>query len=214
MEPSSLVKRLKGDLDWITVRAMEKDRARRYNSPSDLAADIERHLRDLPVLASSPGRIYRLGKFVRRHRLGVAASTIFVSLLVAYSATVTMQARRISRERDRAEKVLEDESTSDENRVRDLREKLALPVSVLDPSVRAENCLVSSEVQTIGDLVTRAEGEMLKIKNFGKTSLREIKKKLADMGLGFNMELPEGVLPPKAEPEDGAAPAQREESSW
>lgn len=81
--------------------------------------------------------------------------------------------------------------TEEDTKARELREKLALPVSVLDPSVRAENCLAAENVQTIGDLVRRSEPEMLKVRNFGKTSLKEIKKKLGDMELTFGMGLPE-----------------------
>lgn len=79
-------------------------------------------------------------------------------------------------------------------RVRELKEKLSLPVSVLDPSVRAENCLVAEGIKTIGQLVRRTEQDMLSVRNFGKTSLNEIKRKLADMGLSLGMELPEEVL--------------------
>jgi DNA-directed RNA polymerase subunit alpha len=78
-------------------------------------------------------------------------------------------------------------------KARELRDKLSLPVQVLDPSVRAENCLSSENIKTIGDLVRRTEQDMLSIRNFGKTSLTELKRKLADMGLSFGMELPEEV---------------------
>ena len=74
---------------------------------------------------------------------------------------------------------------------RELREKLKLPVSVLEPSVRAENCLAAANIQVLGDLVKLTESDVLKIKNFGKTSLKEIKKKLGDMGLSFGMVVPE-----------------------
>ena len=70
---------------------------------------------------------------------------------------------------------------------RDLAEKLAQPVSVLDPSVRAANCLAAEGIKAIGDLVVRDEAEMLQVRNFGKTSLKEIKMKLAEMGLSFGM---------------------------
>ncbi|HEY3319956.1 MAG TPA: DNA-directed RNA polymerase subunit alpha [Planctomycetota bacterium] len=79
----------------------------------------------------------------------------------------------------------------EESAGKELREKLRMPVSVLEPSVRAENCLAAANIQTLGDLVKMNEGDVLKIKNFGKTSLKEIKKKLADMGLTFGMEVPE-----------------------
>lgn len=81
--------------------------------------------------------------------------------------------------------------TGEDAQVRELREKLKLPVSVLDPSARAENCLAAANIQTLGDLVRLNENDILKIKNFGKTSLKEIKKKLGDMGLGLGMEVPE-----------------------
>ena len=74
---------------------------------------------------------------------------------------------------------------------KELRDKLKLPVSVLEPSVRAENCLAAANIQVLGDLVKMSEGDVLKIKNFGKTSLKEIKKKLGDMGLSFGMEVPQ-----------------------
>ncbi|HEY3176916.1 MAG TPA: serine/threonine-protein kinase [Candidatus Polarisedimenticolia bacterium] len=61
----ALVRQLRGDLDWITMKALEKDRARRYAFPSELAADIRLHLNDQPVLAGPPGLLYRSGKFVR-----------------------------------------------------------------------------------------------------------------------------------------------------
>jgi len=79
--------------------------------------------------------------------------------------------------------------TGEETEGKELRDKLKLPVSVLEPSVRAENCLAAANIQTLGDLVRMSEGDVLKIKNFGKTSLKEIKKKLGDMGLTFGMEV-------------------------
>ena len=81
-EPSTLIRQLRGDLDWIVMRALDKDRARRYGSPAELAADIQRHLHDEPVLASPPRTLYRLGKFVRRHRLGVSAAVVVALALV------------------------------------------------------------------------------------------------------------------------------------
>ena len=99
---ADLSRQLRGDLDWITLRALERDRARRYGSVSDLAADLQRHLQNVPVLASPPGTMYRTGKFVRRHRVGVALAGVFVALLVAFATSTAIQAGRIARERDRA----------------------------------------------------------------------------------------------------------------
>jgi non-specific serine/threonine protein kinase/serine/threonine-protein kinase len=98
----SLARRVRGELEWITLRAMEKDPARRYAAISELAADIERHLSDLPVLAGPPSVAYRTGKFVRRHRWAVAALSVAAVGLAAFAATMAWQSARTARERDRA----------------------------------------------------------------------------------------------------------------
>jgi non-specific serine/threonine protein kinase/serine/threonine-protein kinase len=107
VELSILEKTLRGDLDWITMKALEKDRTRRYGSPSELAADIRRHLHHEPVVASPPSVAYRVRKFVRRHRVGVAVSTLALALLVAFAAAMTVQTVRIARGRDRADREAE-----------------------------------------------------------------------------------------------------------
>ena len=100
--PAQLPRLIRGDLDWIVMKALEKDRCRRYETVNALAQDIEHHLHHEPVLARPPGRLYRAGKFVRRHRTGVAAAgIILVALLTGLSAALfgLGQARR---ERNRA----------------------------------------------------------------------------------------------------------------
>src|ERR1019366_790079 len=72
-EPPLLTRLVRGDLDWIVMRALDKERARRYENANELAQDLERHLRGEPVVAGPPSKIYRAGKFIRRHRLAVAA---------------------------------------------------------------------------------------------------------------------------------------------
>jgi serine/threonine protein kinase/tetratricopeptide (TPR) repeat protein len=89
-EPSTLARQLHGDLDWITMKALEKDRTRRYDSPGELAADISRHLRDEPVLAGPPSATYRVKKFVRRHTLGVAAGAFMVLALIVGVAGIAL----------------------------------------------------------------------------------------------------------------------------
>lgn len=75
----------------------------------------------------------------------------------------------------------------------ELIRKLQMPLSELDLSVRASNCLESSKINTVGDLVSMSENELLKVRSFGKTSLREVKRKLVDMNLELDMDLPEEV---------------------
>jgi len=87
-DPRTLRKELKGDLDWIILKAMEKDRTRRYDTANGLAMDLRRHLDDEPVSACPPSTGYRLGKFVCRHRTDVVAATaILLTLLVGISAS-------------------------------------------------------------------------------------------------------------------------------
>jgi serine/threonine protein kinase/tetratricopeptide (TPR) repeat protein len=82
-EPRKLTKVLAGDLDWIVMKALAKERERRYESANALALDIKRYLADEPVLAGPPSVGYRLRKFARRHRGQVAAATLVVAALVA-----------------------------------------------------------------------------------------------------------------------------------
>jgi Tol biopolymer transport system component len=84
-EARALARQLSGDLEWITLKALEKDRARRYSSATALADDIAPYVKDEPVLAGRPGAVYRLRKYLRRHR---AAATIAVSIAAAALATV------------------------------------------------------------------------------------------------------------------------------
>ncbi len=96
---------LRGDLDWITMRALDKDRTRRYQTANVLAMDVRRHLANEPVMAGPPSAAYRAAKFVRRHRVGVAAAVLLVVLLGGFAAAMAMQARRIARERDTAQRL-------------------------------------------------------------------------------------------------------------
>ena len=77
-----------------------------------------------------------------------------------------------------------------------LAELLDKPLEALDLSVRARNCLDTENIRTVRDLVTKSEAEILKVKNFGKTSLREVKQKLAVWNLSLGMELPEALKKP------------------
>jgi hypothetical protein len=82
-EPLKLVSMLRGDLDWIVMKALEKDRTRRYQTANDLALDIERHLLNEPVLARPPSRLYLFLKLVRRNRVLFTAGAAVAAALVA-----------------------------------------------------------------------------------------------------------------------------------
>jgi eukaryotic-like serine/threonine-protein kinase len=81
-EPAKLGTLLRGDLDWIVMKALEKDRTRRYETASALAMDLQRHLNSEPVLACPPSQSYRFQKMVRRNKLAFAASSAVVAALV------------------------------------------------------------------------------------------------------------------------------------
>jgi WD40 repeat protein/serine/threonine protein kinase len=87
---------LRGDLDWIVMKCLEKDRARRYETANGLARDIERHLNNEPVIASPPSKLYEFQKTVRRHKFGFGATAV-IMLVLAVGATIsTWQAVRIA----------------------------------------------------------------------------------------------------------------------
>jgi serine/threonine protein kinase/tetratricopeptide (TPR) repeat protein len=99
-EPGLMVRSLRGDLDWITMMALEKDRERRYASASALADDVRRHLEDQPVNAGPPSTRYRVRKFVRRHRTGVAAGAVaLAAILLGIAGTTTGMIRAVNAER-------------------------------------------------------------------------------------------------------------------
>jgi non-specific serine/threonine protein kinase/serine/threonine-protein kinase len=100
--PSTLAAALRGDLDWIVLKALEKDRQRRYLSAAEMAADLKRHSLHEAVSARPPSMAYRLSRFALRHRLAVAAaSTLFVAAIV-FGSGMAMLARQAALERDRA----------------------------------------------------------------------------------------------------------------
>src|SRR5262249_54150513 len=83
LEPKKLATLVAGDLDWIVMKSLEKDRARRYQTATGLAEDLQRYLTDQPVEARRPTRAYRLNKFIRRNKFGVLAGTAVVAALAA-----------------------------------------------------------------------------------------------------------------------------------
>ena len=100
-EPPKLVHLVRGDLDWIVMKALEKDRTRRYETANGLAADIQRHLNDEPVVARPPSRLYEFQKTVRRHKFGFAAAAAVILVLAAgvfVSTSEAIRARRAEHE--------------------------------------------------------------------------------------------------------------------
>ncbi len=96
-EPTKLNRLVRGDLDWIVMKCLEKDRARRYETANNVALDIEHHLRHEPVSAAAPSPVYVAQKFIRRHRAGLAVAGALVLLLAAGVVVSTWQAVRATR---------------------------------------------------------------------------------------------------------------------
>jgi serine/threonine protein kinase/TolB-like protein/Tfp pilus assembly protein PilF len=101
-EPAALRRSIRGDLDWIVMKALEKDRTRRYETANGLALDVKRYLENEPVRASPPTTSYRMRKFVRRNRVAVLSGAIVTLALIAGTALASVGLIRAKREGDQA----------------------------------------------------------------------------------------------------------------
>ncbi len=137
-DPAALSKRLRGDLDWIVMKALEKDRTRRYASASDFAADIERHLVHQPVQASPPSTVYRFRKFVARHKTGVAAGALVLAALILGITGTTIGLFRAVR----AQRVAHEEAEAS----RQVSEFLEGLFAVSDPGEARGNSITAREI--------------------------------------------------------------------
>ena len=124
MDPARLMKLVRGDLDWIVMKALEKDRTRRYETANGFARDIKRYLDGDPVEACPPSASYKFKKFARKHRAALATVGAFALLLVAATAISAGLAILANHERVRAIKA-EDRATGQKGRAEE-REQLAI----------------------------------------------------------------------------------------
>jgi len=104
-QSGQLIPAVRGDLDWIVMKCLEKDRERRYDSAEALALDLRRHLSNEPVTAAAPSVAYQVRKFARRHRLAVAVTSLVVGLFItgavlsAYFGFRAVQSEALARKR-------------------------------------------------------------------------------------------------------------------
>jgi len=116
-EPAKLSSLVKGDLDWIVMKALEKDRTRRYETSSTFAADVRRFLAGEPIEARPPSTTYKLSKFIQRNRVTVLTAGAMLLMLLAGTATATWQAVRATRAqtlaRTEAAKALEEKNRAE-----------------------------------------------------------------------------------------------------
>jgi non-specific serine/threonine protein kinase/serine/threonine-protein kinase len=162
---------LKGDLDWVTMKALEKDRERRYGTVAELEADIENYLENRPVAARPASSGYRLRKYVRRHQVGVGVTAGVFVLLAAFAATEAVQLRRTAHERDRADRITDfmksmfevsdpGEARGNTITAREILDKASGNISAglaKDPEAQAQMMEVMGEVYDSLGLYRRAE---------------------------------------------------------
>jgi tetratricopeptide (TPR) repeat protein len=134
--PKLLGRLIRGDLDWIVLKALEKDRSRRYDTATAFAADIARHLADEPVVAGPPGGAYRLRKIARRHRVAVVAAVAIVATLVA-GLLVSLGGRGVATARAEAATVAEAEAARQRDVARGEEEKAREILGVLREMLEA-----------------------------------------------------------------------------
>ncbi|MGI9244574.1 MAG: protein kinase domain-containing protein, partial [Verrucomicrobiales bacterium] len=103
VQPTKLPGLVRGDLDWIVMKALEKDRTRRYETANALAADVNRHLNDEPVTAAAPSASYRLAKFARKYRPLITTAAVIALALIAGTGVSLWQAAQARDARDTAE---------------------------------------------------------------------------------------------------------------
>jgi len=153
--PSKLVSRLKGDLDWIVMKCLEKDRVRRYASPNELAADLNRHLSHEPVVASPPNPAYRARKFVRRHRIGVGIATAAVVALAGFALSTDVQSRRIAAERDRAdrERAEAEQESAKATRIQEFLQDMLSSIDPWDTDFRSSELTVREVLDAAAERV-------------------------------------------------------------
>jgi WD40 repeat protein/serine/threonine protein kinase len=145
VQPGELRRIVRGDLDWVVMKSLEKDRTRRYETANELAQDIGRHLSDEPVIAGPPSTVYRLRKFVRRNRTTVASSLLLATAIVVGLIVSTMlyfQAEQ-AREKESAARVKAEQAEGVAQQQRKQAQRL-LAMSQIEHGVKLlneDNCL-------------------------------------------------------------------------
>jgi WD40 repeat protein/serine/threonine protein kinase len=158
-DPGQLSRSVRGELDWIVLKALEKDRGRRYETANALARDIQRHLADQPVEACPPSGWYRFGKFARRHRAALATGVVVAASLVAATVVCTWQALRARTAERHAETALGiarlERGRADEQRILATQQRDLATAKTREATEQARKL----EWQLYVDRVNRAYGE-------------------------------------------------------
>jgi serine/threonine protein kinase/tetratricopeptide (TPR) repeat protein len=176
---SALAKQLKGELDWITMKAMAKDRTHRYASASELAADVTRYLKHEPVMAGPPSATYRLRKYVRRHKVGVAAAALVaIAVVIGITGTTFGLLKAVKAER------LAKEEAETAQRVSDFLVDL---FEVSDPSEAKGNSVTAREIMDKG--AEKIEKELLEQPRIQSRLMETMGRVYRNLGL-YSMAAP------------------------
>jgi serine/threonine protein kinase/tetratricopeptide (TPR) repeat protein len=166
-EPAKLTKLVRGELDWMVMKALEKDRNRRYETANGFALDVERYLRDEPVEASAPGAGYRLRKFLKRNKGPVvAAGLVLVALLAGMAGTTwgILRADQALREAESAQFAEAERAKESQRRLAQIEKGTAVLASVfrdLSPRTQEKEGVTLRVLlgRRLGEAVQHLEGE-------------------------------------------------------
>jgi serine/threonine protein kinase/tetratricopeptide (TPR) repeat protein len=137
-EPAKLTRLVRGELDWIVMKALEKDRGRRYDTANGFAMDVQRYLADEPVQACPPSATYRLGKLVRRNKVALTTAGLISAALVTAVVVLAVSNVRIARETREKEAALE-KATASESHARTQARRATIVADLLQQALESAN---------------------------------------------------------------------------
>jgi eukaryotic-like serine/threonine-protein kinase len=158
-EPLRLTQELRGDLDWIVMKCLEKDRTRRYDAAAALARDVERFLSDEPIEARPPSFVYQTHKFVRKNRLGIGAAAAFLLLLLGATAVSAWQAYRATNA-EKLAKANEQRAIENETLARKQEQIAKANEKEAKESAKAAEIARAAETQSLKKQVEFAQAEL------------------------------------------------------
>lgn len=149
MRVPNLERSLHSDIEWILLKAMDKNRERRYPSVAEFAAEINRYLDGMPIQARAPTRRYRAAKFVRRHAVGVSVAGAIAALVVAFAGAMTVQSFKLQRALD--------QTTLERNRAEQVSDFMVELFEGANPEVVGRNDVTAAEMLEQGSIRLQEE---------------------------------------------------------
>ncbi len=201
IDPKLLTRSITGDLDWVVMKALEKERTRRYSTANGLAEDIRRHLADEPVSAGPPSTSYRVHKFIRRNRAGViAAAATTIALLLGVVGTTSgmlwalseqreaVEAREAETEAKRVAQASSEQANNEAKRARAAEQRIAETLAEVE-SERDAKEQAREEAERIADFLTSVlespdperDGRDIKVVELLDNAIAKLDTELADL---------------------------------